>query len=364
MIANTSKSVRNIRGIQQGFVTSSIVALALLLSACNFHYRQGVDLEEKKRWEESSIEYRLALVDSPSDEDIHEALARINPKVAADNLARYRDYLGKQQFRKAFRRLEAAGVLDPSLEEVKTEREKWTKVLLAGRANLEFDRVETNLRLADKMNLQVVFNTPTGKTIAAPISNETGIFFAEHLIYNAGIGQLTGYTINSIGLKMTRKTAEGLKKKEFLKFINYRVPLAEGIGGELATKSTAEAGNVRAHRDTLTSVLNNGRVPAFRAPRGLVRYSLKLEGNTIGVTDSKDISYLPDVLYVNNSDRRVFLDYGSLELQRNQEQRRWSIRRKVYLEPADDYFPRFAKNLALNPYFLYKEGPYRFVSGR
>ena len=163
---------------------------------------------------------------------------------------------------------------------------------------------------------------------------------------------------------MTRKTAEGLKKKEFLKFINYRVPLAEGIGGELATKSTAEAGNVRAHRDTLTSVLNNGRVPAFRAPRGLVRYSLKLEGNTIGVTDSKDISYLPDVLYVNNSDRRVFLDYGSLELQRNQEQRHWSIRRKVYLEPADDYFPRFAKNLALNPYFLYKEGPYRFVSGR
>ena len=176
MIANTSKSVRNIRGIQQGFVTSSIVALALLLSACNFHYRQGVDLEEKKRWEESSIEYRLALVDSPSDEDIHEALARINPKVAADNLARYRDYLGKQQFRKAFRRLEAAGVLDPSLEEVKTEREKWTKVLLAGRANLEFDRVETNLRLADKMNLQVVFNTPTGKTIAAPHFQRDGHF--------------------------------------------------------------------------------------------------------------------------------------------------------------------------------------------
>ena len=37
---------------------------------CSFHYDQGLELEKQKRWAEAAIEYRIAAVENPNNEDI------------------------------------------------------------------------------------------------------------------------------------------------------------------------------------------------------------------------------------------------------------------------------------------------------
>ncbi|MCH8883396.1 MAG: hypothetical protein IIA41_07855, partial [SAR324 cluster bacterium] len=52
-------------------LTGALVAAALAALAasagCSFHYAQGQALEAQERWEEASIEYRLAFVEDPDD---------------------------------------------------------------------------------------------------------------------------------------------------------------------------------------------------------------------------------------------------------------------------------------------------------
>jgi len=60
------------------FVTSFIFG-------CSFHYDQGLQLEQEKRWAEAAIEYRIALVENPEDTEIREALKRMNIHVAQEN---------------------------------------------------------------------------------------------------------------------------------------------------------------------------------------------------------------------------------------------------------------------------------------
>ena len=80
----------------------SILLLSILLSGCSFHYDQGRQLESEGRWEEAAIEYHRAFVEDSEDQDVIEALKRVNRRVALENIERYRDYLQKREYRKAF----------------------------------------------------------------------------------------------------------------------------------------------------------------------------------------------------------------------------------------------------------------------
>ena len=84
-----------------------------LLVSCSFHYDQGLKLEQEQRWAEAAIEYRIAAIEDPDNEEIREALTRMNVRVAAENFEMYEHYLKKKEFHKAFRRLESALSLNP-----------------------------------------------------------------------------------------------------------------------------------------------------------------------------------------------------------------------------------------------------------
>ena len=56
-----------------------------LLVGCSFNYDQGLKLEQEQRWAEAAIEYRIAAIDDPDNEEIREALTRMNIRVAAEN---------------------------------------------------------------------------------------------------------------------------------------------------------------------------------------------------------------------------------------------------------------------------------------
>ena len=67
-----------------------LLLLSLPLLGCSFAYDQGVRLEAEERWEEASISYREAVVANPGNSVYHEALQRVNRRVAHENLQRYR----------------------------------------------------------------------------------------------------------------------------------------------------------------------------------------------------------------------------------------------------------------------------------
>ena len=75
---------------------------------CSFHYDQGMKLEQEQRWAEAAIEYRIAAIEDPDNEEIREALTRMNIRVAAENFEIYKQYLKEKKYHKAFRRLETA----------------------------------------------------------------------------------------------------------------------------------------------------------------------------------------------------------------------------------------------------------------
>ena len=103
------------------FITIQFLLCLILFAGCSFHFDPGRKLELEERWEEAAIEYRRAYVDDPDDFEVQEALQRVNQKVAWGNLERYREYLDKREYRKAYARLENVLVQDPELEYARTE---------------------------------------------------------------------------------------------------------------------------------------------------------------------------------------------------------------------------------------------------
>ena len=80
---------------------------------CSFHYDLGQELEKQERWAEAAIEYRIAAVENPDDEDMSAALKRMNVLVAQENFESYQQYLQQKEFHKAYRRLETALIQNP-----------------------------------------------------------------------------------------------------------------------------------------------------------------------------------------------------------------------------------------------------------
>ncbi|MBF0287966.1 MAG: hypothetical protein HQM14_09120, partial [SAR324 cluster bacterium] len=337
---------------------AAIIFVVSIIIGCSHHFRDGKNLEEKQRLEEASIEYRLAFVESPDKEEISEALQRVNEQVAEENFERYQEYLQKKEFKKAYRRLEAATIQHPNHKKLKSEQKHWIKILIAGKIQFLFDRLQTNIRLADEMQLQININTPAGKILTVDISNETGIFFAEDVVYKLPLNKLPFYSINSIGLKLKRFTPDKRPKQEFKQFINFRGLIPGQSFGSLQINPINPVRTVLSHRPQLIGT-SSKTTPWF--PPRLIRYNLSLENSKIKAITPNRMEFMPSILYLNNAQQRAFVDFGAYQLTLDKQTRIWGIEKTPYLRKSDDYFYQFSQNLALYPYFFYRDGVYRYT---
>lgn len=328
-----------------------------LLTACSHHYEDGKELEKKERYEEAAIEFRHAYLSDPDDEDYQEALERTYVKVAEENMQRYRDYLEKREYRKAFSRLQEATVQDPDLRSAQEELKLWVKVLISGRMTFEFNRLQANVRLADEMQLQVWLINPIDQVLKADINNDNGTWFVEDLLYRPTLEEMGQYTIETVGLKMVRKPLGEPVSQSFRKFVDFRGLIRGSSTGKL-TPPGPEFKQVSDHRPQLYT-----RAQALEpwVPPVPLNYRLRFEGQRVKVESiHKRLDYLPNVLYVNTTSRRAFVDFGSRHLKLHEDTFRWSITRPALSEANQDYFVSFAKIVAFHLYFGY-QGAYRYA---
>lgn len=330
------------------------------LVACSYAYDQGTRLEAEERWEEAAIAYREAVIANPDNSVYLESLSRANRQVARENLQRYRQYLAAGELTKAYARLQAVRQQDPQLQEAAAEAKLWSHVLLSGQVRFEFEQLQTNVRLADEMELQIRFNSPTGKTLIAPIAEESGLFFVEDLLYRQSPEVVASYSVQSIGLQLVRRELSGLERQELQKFIDFRELQPLRVQGQLDFPTTMVPSRYLVNERTRILLRQHNTVEWV--PPRLVQYELLLEGDRIALRGTEQRrEYAADVFYWNAEDRRALLDFGVYDLRYQPEARNWSIRRQDYQRPQDDYLPELAGNLALSPYFFYSGIAYPFV---
>ncbi len=331
-----------------------LLAAALLLAGCNLNYWEGQKRESQNRWEEAAIQYHLALIASPNDPDYQAAYTRARRQVARDNLDRYKKYLADKEFTKAYLRLVDASRQDPGLQEVQTELAKWTRVLIAGQVALDFSTPQAVTAVADEIRLAIRFNTPNpGEVLEAEIDVDSGIFFAENLLYDRPDELLTYYSINSIGLSLVQgKTrVKQFTNREFVRFINFRTPVLESSPGPITLLFNGPLTSVVEQRAALPP--EHWDHPAW-VPRPNPRYRMALQGNRILVSSPEGRSdFTPRFLYINKQDRRLLVDFGRYSVKLDDENRRWGLTRLPL--SLKDYFSVLSKNIALQPYFYYRD---------
>ena len=337
----------------------ALLSVVLWVSGCNVHYSRGLSLEAQNRWEEAAIEFHLAIVEDPEEEEYHEALARANRVVAGENIVLYRTYLARKEFKKAYNRLSDALRQNPELQEARAEMEKWMRVLVAGQVEMEFDQLHANLNLADEIQLMLHINTPNpGEIIEAEIDLETGTFFVENLLYDRPKELYAYYSLNAIGVSMTygRGKLRKFTSREFLRFVNFRTPVLDNLSGNISTKGGGNMVAVEQHRKQITDQTQD---TTHWSPRRVPHYSLKVDGSTIRVAATEGSGlYTPRFLYINGQEQRMFVDFGRYEVKSQQEDQ-WGIRRLNLREK--DYFPTVARNIALQPYFFYREDVFIYL---
>ena len=349
-------------------LTGALVAAGLAALAasagCSFHYAQGQALEAQERWEEASIEYRLAFVEDPDDPDYRDALERMNKVVARENFERYQEYLAGKEFRKAYHRLSDASSQDPSFEPVREEQEKWVRVLLSGRVRLSFESLRTNLSLADEIRLFARFNTPNpGQTVEGEIDIDTGIFFVEDLLYEPPEELLMYYTLNAIGVSLVhgRTMRKQFTNTEFVRFINFRTPVLDEIEVQLGNGASDE--NLKNIIDHRTTIIDPESPGTYWTPKINVHYSMAMRQGRIFVeTDLERGEFTPRFLYLNRENRRMFVDFGRYEVHQDPNTRRWGLKRLPLAD--DDYFRLLWQNIALKPYFFYHGDVVEYVQPR
>lgn len=333
---------------------------ALLLAGCNLNYLEGKQREAQNRWEEAAIQYHLAVIKNPDDSDYREAYARAIRQVARENLERYKDYLANKEFAKAYNRLVDAARQDPTLEQLAVEQPKWMRVLVAGQILLDFKSMQANTNLADEIKLTVRLNTPNpGEVIEAEIDVDTGVFFVENLLYDRPLELLSYYTLNSIGVTLVygRTRAKQFSSKDFVRLVNFRVPALESPPSSLVLQGGDTLVPVEQQRRALGA--DPWNEPPW-VPQPAPQYNINIVGNRILVESSSGRSdFTPRFLYVNRKDRRVFVDFGRYTVKQEESSRRWGLTRMSL--GSKDYFPQFSQNVALQPYFYYRDGVLVYV---
>jgi len=333
--------------------------IAFFFVGCSFHYDKGIQLEKEERWEEAAIEYRLASIEDPNNSKITKALSRVNIQVSRENFKTYKKYLKLKEFKKAYKRLEATLIQNPELNEALLEKKYWKSLLISGKVEFDFNKLFSNLRLADEMILQVKINTPNNKILTGNISGESGIFFIEDQVYRINLSQIVEYTINSIGLKIKRKSPSGILHNEFRKFVNFRELTPVQVIGKISKNTFKKQKNVLDHRASLITKKKD-REAWF--PSNLLSYKLQFLDDSVKIiSKSNRNEFAPSVIYINNSERKVNIDFGVNMLRMNDYRRKWSIQRKLYRTLEDDYYNTLASNLTLYQYLFY-DSVFRFIN--
>ena len=337
------------------FTIWKLVLFTVYFSGCNYNYYRGQELEAENRFEEASIEYHRAYVQSPNDSDYKEAFLRTSKLTVEDLLSRYKLYLIEKKHALAYQRLNQAQILQPKNEIVIKELLKWERILISGKVELKFKTLRNQFPLAEEMELEIHFNTSNpSKRLIGSIDHKTGTFSVEDVLYEPPQNLLMFYSINSIGVKLLSKFG---RETRFHKFINLGVPVLYDVKGKLDSKG-----------NRLTKVEKLYPVQSLKAsnstnpwlPLRGIRYSLVLNQDKIQVESSSGtVDFLPMMLYINKKDRRIFLDFGNLTLNQDTIGGLWSFKRTVTEDRS--YFTDLKKQLILNPYFYFREGGYPFV---
>ena len=340
-----------------------LAGMLLAVAGCSLNLLEGERLEREKRWEEAANAYHLALIDDPGDGSIKKSFDRVNKVLARENFQRYKDFLAKKSFRKAFNRLVDATRQDPRFAPAREEMAKWERVLVAGQLRLVLETAQSRLALADQVDLIVRINTPNpGKTIDAVVDIETGYFFGEDLLYDRPADIMVFYSINSVGASLLygRSRIKKFTSREYQRFIRFRTPILDELKGKIRIDPNQEAKPIWSHRKTLPAE----SWPAEGvAPKLNPRFSLKIQGGRILVSSKNSrADFTPRFLYLNKKGRRAFVDFGRYETRFDASRRRWLFRRLSLSE--SDYFTIFSRNIALQPYFFYRGEVFVFELNR
>jgi tetratricopeptide (TPR) repeat protein len=339
-------------------------ALLLGLGGCALRYAEGEALERQGRWEEAMQAYRDAVIDEPDDSEYRAALQRAEKVVARDNFERYQRFLADKAFRKAYARLVDAARQDPDFAPVREELAKWERVLVGGQVQVRFDVAQSAITLAEEITLVVRINTPNpGETLDAPVDIDTGTFFAEDLLYDRPNETLALYSLNAIGVELVfgHTRIKQFTSRDFQRFVNIRTPVLDNLSGRMELSGDGTLRRVQGHRAALPAVpIATEPVP----PPGNPHYTLRIEGQRIHVDGpaAPRADFTPRFLYLNRRDRRAFVDFGRYAVRLPGPGARWELAR-LPLAP-EDYFPRLSRNIALQPYFFYREGVFTYVPGR
>lgn len=342
------------RAARAAGAVSAAALLATALAGCNLNYLEGQAREAQNRWEEAAIQYHLAVIKSPADPDYQAAYDRARRQVARDNLERYKRYLANKEFAKAYYRLLDASRQDPALQEVKAELSKWTRVLITGQVVLDFSTPQAITTVADEIRFLIRFNTPNpGEVVEAEIDVDDGVFFVENLLYDRPDELLTYYSINAIGLSVVygKTQTKQFTSREFVRFINFRTPVLEAPPDPMRFNANGALTAVPAARVGLVPEPKE-EPPLTPAPNP--RYRMTLQGNRILVTAPGGRSdFTPRFLYINKQDRRLLVDFGRYKVKLDENSRKWGVARLPLSE--NDYFPLLSQNLALQPYFYFRD---------
>ena len=336
----------------------------LLLVSCNYNYYRGSQLEEKKRYEEANIQYHRAYTSSPGNEDYKQAFLRTSEKTTQELMKRYRKYLEEKKYKMAFNRLEQARSLSSENAEIKIEIKKWYRVLLAGKVDFKFKSLANQIHLSDKMKLEIRFNTPeASQRLTANIDNQNKIFNIEDVLYDPPPSLFLFYSINSIGVHFSNQNnyagqfRQSRSSGSFKKFIDFKTPVLSDINGKLKLENN-QPRPVENFYPFDYLVKANSTQPWM--PNRHIKFSVTLDDNLIKVDSSnKEIGYLPQIIYFNLANQRIFLDFGHIEVNQRKIGGLWSIKRIIKEERK--YLSDLQKNIILNPYFYYFEGGFPVV---
>ena len=234
---------------------------------------------------------------------------------------------------------------------------------MAGKVDFTLESLQKVVPLTDEMVLMLRINTADPKKVLnVVIDNQTKTFAAEDRIYNLSQKDLIFYTLNSIGVKLKKDRTRVVR---FIRFVDLKIPYPKDVNGNLAEITATAAANGEVPLQPVDRVYPYQELAQSSASqdwtgmRGL-SYSLNLEGERIKVESSNGkIDYLPQMLYLNKEERRIFVDFGSLECIQRKKGGIWTFRRTV--DPNRAYLNDLKANLAFSPYFFFREGAYAFV---
>jgi|GEM_PF-102467 len=353
-------------------VLTATAGLALLaLSGCNLNFVEGKLRESQNRWEEAAIQYHLAVIKDPGDAEYREAYERAAHQVARENMESYKAYVANKEFAKAYNRLIDASRQDPTLADVKTEQAKWLRVLIAGQVQLDFRSLQANTSLADEIRLTVRINTPNpGEVIESEIDVDTGVFFLENLLYDRPDELLTYYTLNSIGVTLVqaRNRTRQFSSKDFVRLVNFRTPSLDLPPTNLILPQgdglvPVETQREEIHQDPWSDApWAPPTSPPYEITVDAGCAQAKSSGANVCLmvrSESGRSDFTPRFLYVNKKDRRVFVDFGRYAVKQDETSLKWGLRRLSLA--TQDYFPKFSQNLALQPYFYFRDGVIAYV---